>query len=157
MAKKDFTASTDNVFDDFFTQPTELKKKEETKVVTETPKPVEEKKEVKVTTTKKETKAPTPKQEEKVLPETKKETLKKDEQPKELKCHNKNCRFNFYLDLELLDFVNNHLWLVRQKNYSQYFNKLIKENLAEILGLPKNTPKEEIALKWEEYKKENIL
>ena len=33
MAKKDFTASTDNVFDDFFTQPTELKKKEETKVV----------------------------------------------------------------------------------------------------------------------------
>ena len=146
MGKKDFSDSTENVFDDFFTQPTEIKKKEVVKEVKT--KPADEKKEVKVATKKEET----PKQAEPV-----KEEKKVEEKPKELKTYNKDCRFNFYLDTELVDFVSNHLWLTRQKNYSQYFNKLVRENLLEILGLPANTSKEELSNKWEEYKKENNL
>ena len=68
MAKKDFSASTEDVFNAFFTQPTETKKKVEAKVPTETQKLVETKKEVKETPTKKENKVSTPKQEEQVEP-----------------------------------------------------------------------------------------
>lgn len=157
MSKKDFTMSTDNVFDDFFSQPTEPKKKENKKESATTPKAIETKKEVKATTTKKETNTPTPKQEEQVLPEVKEETPKKVEKKRDEKYLQNECRFNFRLDPELADLVNNHLWLTRNKNYTQYFNKLVRQSLAEILGLPKNTPNEEIALKWEEYKKENNL
>ena len=155
MAKKDFSASTEDVFNAFFTQPTETKKKVEAKVPTETQKLVETKKEVKETPTKKENKVSTPKQEEQVEPI--KEISKKTEKTRDEKYLQNECRFNFRLDPELADLVNNHLWLTRNKNYTQYFNKLVRENLTEILGLPKNTPKEEVALKWEEYKKENNI
>lgn len=156
MGKKDFSDSTENVFDDFFTQPTQVKQKEVVKKV-ET-KPTVEKKEVRATTKKEENKtAKTPKQAENVKKEVVENVVKVEEKPKELKSYNKECRFNFYLDTELVDFVSNHLWLTRQKNYSQYFNKLIRENLLQILGLPANTPKEELSNKWKDYKKENNL
>ena len=155
MGKKDFSNSTENVFDDFFSQPTEIKKREVKEVET---KPADEKKEVKVTPKKEEIKKEkTPKQAVVVKKEVSDVETKVDEKTKELKSHTKECRFNFYLDIELADFVNNHLWLTRQKNFSQYFNKLIRENLLDILGLPADTSKEVLAQKWEEYKKENDL
>ena len=66
-----------------------------------------------------------------------------------------HCRYNFYLDNELIDFVENCLWLKRQKNYAQYFNSLIKQDLLKTLGLPADTSNEEMLEKWEEYKKNN--
>ena len=54
MGKKDFSNSTENVFDDFFTQPTVIKEREVAKNVEN--KPENEKKEVKITPKKEETK-----------------------------------------------------------------------------------------------------
>lgn len=165
MGKKDFSSSTENVFDDFFTQPTQIKRKEEVKEV-ET-KPAEEKKEVKVTPKKEETKKEkTPKQTETVKEEVKatpktekvKEIEKVEEvTPKKNKSRLKECRFDFYAEVEYADFLNNFLWLRRCKNYSQYFNNLVKKDFLEFLNLPADTPNEVLSQKWEEYKKENNL
>ena len=165
MAKKDFSNSTENVFDDFFSQPTEIKKREVVKGV-ET-KPADEKKEVKVTPKKEETKkekAPkqveTAKEEVKTTPKTEevKEVEKVEvETPKKNKSRLKECRFDFYAEVEYADFLNNFLWLRRCKNYSQYFNNLVKKDFLEFLNLPADTSNEVIAQKWEEYKKENNL
>ena len=162
MAKKDFSNSTENVFDDFFTQPTVNKRKEEVKEV-ET-KPAEEKKEVKVTPKKEETKKEkAPKQAETVKEEVKTEEVKEVEKakeevtPKKNKSRLKECRFDFYAEVEYADFLNNFLWLRRCKNYSQYFNNLVKKDFLEFLNLPADTSNEVLAQKWEEYKKENNL
>ena len=164
MAKKDFSNSTENVFDDFFTQPTVIKEREVKEVKT---KPAEEKKEVKVTPKKEETKkdkAPkqveTAKEEVKTTPKT--EEVKEVEKvavetPKKNKSRFKECRFDFYAEVEYADFLNNFLWLRRCKNYSQYFNNLVKKDFLEFLNLPADTSKEVLAQKWEEYKKENDL
>lgn len=164
MAKKDFSNSTENVFDDFFSQPTEIKKREVKEVAT---KPAEEIKEVKITTKKEETKkekAPkqveTAKEEVKTTPKT--EEVKEVEKvavetPKKNKSRLKECRFDFYAEVEYADFLNNFLWLRRCKNYSQYFNNLVKKDFLEFLNLPADTSKEVLAQKWEEYKKENDL
>lgn len=164
MAKKDFSNSTENVFDDFFSQPTEIKKREVKEVAT---KPAEEIKEVKITPKKEETKkekAPkqveTAKEEVKTTPKT--EEVKEVEKvavetPKKNKSRLKECRFDFYAEVEYADFLNNFLWLRRCKNYSQYFNNLVKKDFLEFLNLPADTSNEVIAQKWEEYKKENNL
>ena len=164
MAKKDFSNSTENVFDDFFSQPTEIKKREVKEVAT---KPAEEIKEVKITPKKEETKkekAPkqveTAKEEVKTTPKT--EEVKEVEKvevvtPKTNKSRLKECRFDFYAEVEYADFLNNFLWLRRCKNYSQYFNNLVKKDFLEFLNLPADTSNEVIAQKWEEYKKENNL
>ena len=164
MAKKDFSNSTENVFDDFFSQPTEIKKREVKEVAT---KPAEEIKEVKITPKKEETKkekAPkqveTAKEEVKTTPKT--EEVKEVEKvavetPKKNKSRLKECRFDFYAEVEYADFLNNFLWLRRCKNYSQYFNNLVKKDFLEFLNLPADTSKEVLAQKWEEYKKENDL
>lgn len=164
MAKKDFSNSTENVFDDFFSQPTEIKKREVKEVAT---KPAEEIKEVKITPKKEETKkekAPkqveTAKEEVKTTPKTEevKEVEKVEvETPKKNKSRLKECRFDFYAEVEYADFLNNFLWLRRCKNYSQYFNNLVKKDFLEFLNLPADTSNEVIAQKWEEYKKENDL
>ena len=164
MAKKDFSNSTENVFDDFFTQPTVAKKREVKEVET---KPAEEIKEVKVTPKKEETKkektpkqAETVKEEVKTTPKTEevKEVEKVEEvTPKKNKSRLKECRFDFYAEVEFADFLNNFLWLRRCKNYSQYFNNLVKKDFLEFLNLPADTSNEVIAQKWEEYKKENNL
>lgn len=164
MAKKDFSNSTENVFDDFFSQPTEIKKREVKEVET---KPTEVKKEVKTapkkvetpkqTETKKNVKT-TPKKEEVETkepistPEVKKEGSKVTP-----KSYNKDCRYNFYLDTALADFISNYLWLTKNRSYSQYFNNLIKQDFLRILGLPSDTSNEDMLKKWEEYKKENDL
>lgn len=160
MAKKDFSNSTENVFDDFFTQPTQAKK-EEKRVET---KPAEEKKEVKVTQKKEETKKEkAPKQAETVKEEVTTEEVKEVEKakeevtPKKNKSRLKECRFDFYAEVEYADFLNNFLWLRRCKNYSQYFNNLVKKDFLEFLNLPADTSNEVIAQKWEEYKKANNL
>lgn len=166
MGKKDFSSSTENVFDDFFTQPTQIKRKEEVKEV-ET-KPAEEKKEVKVTPKKEETKKEkTPKQTETVKEEVKAtpkteevkevEKAKEEVTPRKNKSRLKECRFDFYAEVEYADFLNNFLWLRRCKNYSQYFNNLVKKDFLEFLNLPADTSNEVLAQKWEEYKKENDL
>ena len=124
MGKKDFSNSTENVFDDFFTQPTVIKEREVAKNVEN--KPENEKKEVKITPKKEETKKEkAPKQAEIVKEEVKEVETKVEQQPKKLK--------------------------------SQYFNKLIREHLLSILGLPANTSNDVNAQKWEEYKKENNI
>ena len=138
MAKKDFSNSTENVFDDFFSQPTEIKKREVKEVAT---KPAEEIKEVKITPKKEETKkekAPkqveTAKEEVKTTPKTEevKEVEKVEvETPKKNKSRLKECRFDFYAEVEYADFLNNFLWLRRCKNYSQYFNNLVKKDFLE--------------------------
>ena len=164
MAKKDFSNSTENVFDDFFSQPTEIKKREVKEVAT---KPAEEIKEVKITPKKEETKkekAPkqveTAKEEVKTTPKT--EEVKEVEKvevvtPKKNKSRLKECRFDFYAEVEYADFLNNFLWLRRCKNYSQYFNNLVKKDFLEFLNLPADTSNEVLAQKWEEYKKEKDL
>jgi len=157
MAKKDFSASTDNVFDDFFSQPTETKKKDENKK--EAPKNEQQEtskvKNTEATNTKPKSKIK-PKEEKKEepisTPEVKSEELKVT--PKSYK---KECRQNFYLDIELADFVTNYLWLTKNRSYSQYFNTLIKQDLLKILRLPADTSNEEMLKKWEEYKKENDI
>ena len=159
MGKKDFSNSTENVFDDFFTQPTQNKKREVKEVET---KPAEEKKEVKVTPKKEETKKEkTPKQAETVKVEIKTtpktEETKEEITPKKNKSRLKECRFDFYAEVEFADFLNNYLWLRRCKNYSQYFNNLVKKDFLEFLNLPADTSNEVLAQKWEEYKKENNL
>jgi len=156
MGKKDFTTSTDNVFDDFFSQPTEKKKeepkkepKEEVKIETsKTPSPTKNKskKEVVISTNKEE-----PKEEVKEpmsTPDVKEETKATP------KSYNKYCRYNFYLDTDLADFVGNYLWLTRHTSYSHYFNSLIKQDLLKKLNLPAETSNEEMLKKWEEYKKQ---
>ena len=159
MGKKDFSNSTENVFDDFFTQPTQAKK-EEKRVET---KPAEEKKEVKVTPKKEEAKKEkTPKQAETVkeIVNTAPKTEKIKEEvvtPKKNKSRLKECRFDFYAEVEFADFLNNFLWLRRCKNYSQYFNNLVKKDFLEFLNLPADTSNEVLSQKWEEYKKENNL
>lgn len=166
MGKKDFSNSTENVFDDFFSQPTEIKKGEVVKGV-ET-KPADEKKEVKVTPKKEETKkekapkqAETVKEEVKTTPkmEETKEVEKVEEiaTPKKNKSRLKECRFDFYAEVEYADFLNNYLWLTKNRSYSQYFNNLIKQDFLRILGLPADTSNEDMLKKWEEYKKENNL
>ena len=165
MAKKDFSNSTENVFDDFFSQPTEIKKREVKEVAT---KPAEEIKEVKITPKKEETKkekAPkqveTAKEEVKTTPKTEEvkevEKVEVETTPKKNKSRLKECRFDFYAEVEYADFLNNFLWLRRCKNYSQYFNNLVKKDFLEFLNLPADTSNEVIAQKWEEYKKENNL
>lgn len=165
MGKKDFSFSTENVFDDFFTQPTVIKKREVKEVET---KPAEEKKEVKVTQKKEETKkekapkqAETVKEEVKATPKTEEvkevEKAKEEVTPKKNKSRLKECRFDFYAEVEYADFLNNFLWLRRCKNYSQYFNNLVKKDFLEFLNLPADTSNEVLAQKWEKYKKENNL
>lgn len=163
MGKKDFSTSTENVFDDFFTQPTQIKRKEEVKKV-ET-KPAEEIKEVKATPKIEETKK-APKQTETVKEDVtvtpKIEQIKEIEKvqevtPKKNKSRLKECRFDFYAEVEYADFLNNFLWLRRCKNYSQYFNNLVKKDFLEFLNLPADTSNEVLSQKWEEYKKENNL
>ena len=73
------------------------------------------------------------------------------------KSYNKDCRYNFYLDTDLADFINNYLWLTKNRSYSQYFNTLIKQDFLKLLELPADTSNEEMLKKWEEYKKENNL
>ena len=154
MAKKDFSNSTENVFDDFFTQPTQAKK-EEKRVET---KPAEEKKEVKVSQKKEETKKEkAPKQVETVKEEVKEVEKVEVVTPKKNKSRLKECRFDFYAEVEYADFLNNFLWLRRCKNYSQYFNNLVKKDFLEFLNLPADTSNEILSQKWEEYKKENNL
>ena len=170
MAKKDFTASTEGVLDDFFSQPTETIKKEEpkkatTKTNTEKKKVETPKKEQTKSTTKKATvsnvkekteKKPEEEKKEETIstPEVKTEKIENIENTKTTsKSYNKDCRHNFYLDIELADFVTNYLWLTRHRNYSQYFNQLIKQDLLKRLGLPEDTTNEEMLKKWEEYKK----
>lgn len=165
MGKKDFSNSTENVFSDFFSQPIQPVKKIEKKVET---KPAEEKKEVKVTPKKDETKkeklpkqAETVKEEVKTTPKTEEvkevEKAKEEVTPRKNKSRLKECRFDFYAEVEYADFLNNFLWLRRCKNYSQYFNNLIKKDFLEFLNLPADTSNEVLAQKWEEYKKENDL
>ena len=133
------------------------------------PKPAEEKKEVKVIPKKEETKKEiTPNQTENVNEDVK--TTPKTEEikeieiekvqevtPKKNKSRLKECRFDFYAEIEYADFLNNFLWLRRCKNYSQYFNNLVKKDFLEFLNLPADTSNEVLAQKWEEYKKENDL
>ena len=173
MAKKDFTASTEEVLDVFFSAPAEVKKEEPkqetTKPNTETKKVETTKKEVEQET-KKTTKKATvsnvkEKTEKKPEEEKKEETISTPEVKAEnietkkttSKSYNKDCRYNFYLDIDLADFVTNYLWLTRHRSYSQYFNHLIKQDLLKRLGLPEDTTNEELLKKWEEYKKENNL
>ena len=166
MAKKDFSASTEGVFDAFFSTPTEFKKQEEPKkeIVKEVKKEIKKEvkktepaknkqKKVQETTTKKKQQPKEIKKEEKIT------TPKvKTEEPKTTpKSYNKDCRYNFYLDTDLADFVTNYLWLTKNRSYSQYFNTLIKQDLLKILGLPADTSNEEMLKKWEEYKKENNI
>ena len=162
MGKKDFSNSIENVFDDFFTQPTQEKKEEKRVEI----KPAEEKKEVKVTPKKEENKKEkTPKQAEAVkeIKNTQKKEETKEvekvevETPKKNKSRLKECRFDFYAEVEYADFLNNHLWLRRCKNYSQYFNNLVKKDFLDLLNLPADTSNEVLSQKWEEYKKENDL
>jgi len=155
MGKKDFSNSTENVFDDFFTQPTVIKKREVKEVET---KPAEEKREVKVTPKKEETKKEkAPKQAETVKEEIKTTPKTEEITPKKNKSRLKECRFDFYAEVEYADFLNNFLWLRRCKNYSQYFNNLVKKDFLEFLNLPADTSNEVLSQKWEEYKKENNL
>lgn len=170
MGKKDFSNSTENVFSDFFSQPIQPVKTVEKKVET---KPAEVKKEVKTTPkkvdtpkqteTKKNVKT-TPKKEKvetKVEEKTKEQIstpeIKKEESKVTPKSYNKDCRYNFYLDTDLADFISNYLWLTKNRSYSQYFNNLIKQDFLRILGLPADTSNEEMVKKWEEYKKEHDL
>ena len=167
MAKKDFTASTDSVLDDFFSQPEEPIKKEvqkapiekikTTNIKKEVKAPIKEKVEKKEIAEKQEKANSTPtieKEEEKVIstPAVKTEEIKTTP-----KTSNKDCRYNFYLDNELFDFVENCLWLKRKKNYAQYFNSLIRQDLLKTLGLPADTTTEEMVEKWEKYKKDNNI
>ena len=133
MGKKDFTMSTQGVFDSFFTPQSIENNKTEVK--------------------EEEIKAEEPKKEEIKAEEPKKEEIKAEEP----KTKNKNCRYNFYLDNELSDFINNYLWLTKNRSYSQYFNNLIKQDFLKILGLPLDTSNEKMLEKWEEYKKNNNL
>ena len=154
MAKKDFSNSTDEALDVFFSQPKEPIKKDVQKA------PVEK---TQTTNIQKEVQTPIKeKVEKKEVPEKQKKTdstpaVKTEEVKTTPKTSNKDCRYNFYLDNELVDFVENCLWLKRQKNYAQYFNSLIRQDLLKTLGLPANTSNEEMLIKWEEYKKENNL
>lgn len=165
MAKKDFTASTEGVLDDFFSQPTETIKKEEPKKTTTKPntknKKVETTKKATVSNVKEKTeKKPEEEKKEETIstPEVKTEKVENIENTKTpSKSYNKDCRHNFYLDIELADFVTNYLWLTRHRNYSQYFNQLIKQDLLKRLGLPEDTTNGEMVKAWEEYKKENNL
>ena len=153
------------MFDAFFSTPTELKKQEEPKkeILKEVKKEI--KKEVKKT-------EPAKNKQKKVQ-----ETTIKKKQPKEVKkaekistpevkveeskttpkSYNKDCRYNFYLDTDLADFISNYLWLTKNRSYSQYFNHLIKQDFLRILGLPADTSNEEMMKKWEEYKKNNNI
>ena len=102
----------------------------------------------------------TAKEEVKTTPKTEevKEVEKVEvETPKKNKSRLKECRFDFYAEVEYADFLNNFLWLRRCKIYSQYFNNLVKKDFLEFLNLPADTSNEVIAQKWEEYKKENNL
>ena len=181
MGKKDFSAITEGVYDVFFSAPAEVKKEEPkkatTKPNTEKKKVETSKKEQTKPTTKKELKQETKKTPKKAtVSNVKEKTEKKPEEEKKeetistpevkiekvenientkttSKSYNKDCRHNFYLDIELADFVTNYLWLTRHRNYSQYFNQLIKQDLLKRLGLPEDTTNEEMLKKWEEYKK----
>lgn len=167
MAKKDFTASTDNVLDDFFSQPTEPIKKEVQKVTAKKTQITNIKKEVKTPIKEKVEKKEIEEKQEKAnsIPANKKEeekaistpAIKTEETKTTPKTSNKDCRYNFYLDNELIDFVENCLWLKRQKNYAQYFNSLIRQDLLKTLGLPADTSTEKMLEKWEEYKKNNNI
>lgn len=142
MGKKDFSSSTENVFDDFFTQPVAIKKKEEVKEVKT--KPADEKKEVSKVKKVIEKKEIT-------------ENIKAQEPAITPKTHSKDKRYNFFVDNELSEYVSNITWIKRQKNVATYINSLIRADLLDLLNLPKDSSDEELVEKWEQYKKENNL
>ena len=77
--------------------------------------------------------------------EIKKEIL----EPKKEKKEKYNLMFS--VDSVLVDYFKETKFL-RQKNYKDYLNSLIKKDMIERIGATENCTDEELLQKWEEYK-----
>lgn len=158
MSKKDFSTDTNDVFSNFFSNPTtketpaeKIKEKQVESIKTNKK---EEVKKVKKVVEKKEIAKNIKTQEPVITTKTEVISISQEKAPK---THSKDSRYNFFVNNELSEYVSNITWIKRQKNIATYMNSLIKKDFMEFLNLPTGATEEELTIAWEQYKTENNL
>ncbi len=81
-------------------------------------------------------------------------TPKSEIKPKQEKQTKKdNYKIVVAIDDDITEYFNNIMWIKRDSK-SGYINNLIRQDFIQTIGAKKNATDEEIADKWQEYKKQ---